>query len=94
MNHNNEVYVELYSIGITESYSEEIKEVTLFLLKDNIIDSDVLQAPVVFTDSVSDGIWVDNSDGKYERFTVVTYSSATLVLIDNTILIVANSSKL
>ena len=47
-----------------------------------------------FPDSIYDRIRVDNSDGKYERFTVVTYSSATLVLIDNTMIGVADSSEL
>ena len=47
-----------------------------------------------FPDSIYDRIRVDNSDGKYERFLVGTSDGTTFGLIENTMIGVADSSKL
>ena len=83
-----------YIIGITESYSEGIKEKPLLELKDNIIEVDVLWGNLGYPEWKYEGIRVENTDGNSESFQVVTYNGETLGFIDNTVLDITESSKL
>ena len=89
----NEFINEYDSLGITESDSEGIKKGFLLVLKDNIIDGDVLWTANVCYEYISDFIRLDSSGGNSEVLTVGTYDGEIPGLIDNTILGVADSSK-
>ena len=79
---------------ITESKSEGIKGGALLGLKDNIIDGGVLWVTVGSPQWKFDGIRVEKPDGKSKGFSFGTAEGETLGLIDNTMLGVADSSKL
>ena len=85
---------ECNSLSTTESDSENIKKELLLVMKDKLFDSDVLWISNGSPDSISDGTSLENSDGNSEGFTVGAYDCEKPGLIDNTILGVANSSKL
>ena len=91
---NNENFVECNSIGITESDCEGIKDRTLLGLKENIIQDDMLWGTVVFPGWKCEGIRVDNPDGKSIIFQVGTSDGTKIGLIDNTMISIADSSKL
>ena len=63
-------------------------------LKDNIIDGDVIWGNVGSPEWKFDGIRVDNPDGNSKGFLFGTAEGETLGLIDNTMLGVADYSKL
>ena len=71
-----------------------IKEGPLLVLKDAIIHGDVLLVTVGSPELKWDGIRVDNPDGKSKIFPVGAYDGATLGLIDNTMLGIADYFKL
>ena len=63
-------------------------------MKDNIIDGDVLWGTVGYPEWKCEGIRVENPNGNTQMFLVGTSEVETLGLIDNTMLGVADSSKL
>ena len=63
-------------------------------MKDKIIGCDVKVPANVSPDSIYDGIRLENSYGNSEGFIVGTSEGKTMGLIDNTMLCVADSSKL
>ena len=89
----NEFINEYDSLGITESDSEGIKKGFLLVLKDNIINGDVLWTENVCYESISDFVRLDSSVGNSEVLTVGTSDVYIPGLIDNTMLGVADYSK-
>ena len=79
---------------ITELNSEVIKEGPLLVLKDIIIDVDVIWGTVGYPEWKCEGIRVDNPDGNSKIFPVGTSDGEPLGLIDNTMLGIADCSKL
>ena len=82
------------NLFITESNYEGIKEGHLLVLKDTIIDVDVLWGTVDSPEWKCEEIRVDNPDGDSKIFSVGTSDCEPLGIIENKMLGIADSLKL
>ena len=78
----NECSNEYNSLGTSEWDSEVINDGTLIGFRDKIIEGDIIWASASFSEFISDGVRLENSEG----VTVVTYDGDTLILSDSTLL--------
>ena len=90
----NECNDECNSLCITESDYEAIKDGIILRMEDTIIYGDVIWTANFSTEYIYDGIWLDKSDVKYVGFTVGTSDGKIPRFTDNTMVGVADSSKL
>ena len=86
--------LECTSLGIFEGDYGLVKEPTLLELKDNIKGVNKIWTTVAYYESVSDSIRVDMFNKNYDVILLVIYDSSKLSLSDNTMIGVADSSKL
>ena len=81
-------------LGITEPESGRIKEVTSLEFKNKIINVDILWDTGGYIQFIFDGISEGHSDGNSVLVSAYTSKGETIVLIEKTLLGVADSSKL